>query len=286
MGVATLRWVRRQKIKDETLSAVLLALADAAETTGTCDLSQDAIAKRSGLKERACRNALSMLSALGVIRRQRRGRAAEGGRLPDLITFPLEQQFEIDRETIRMCRKGSEYNRHQDAGKVAGISGTVPVIPESKNDGGPYIARARASSANVGGLISPAGARGSVWLEKASGQWRARLHYEGLTLELGRHECRELAEAECRVHFADIEHASSTKTGTPREPKINPDLESLQGEALCDFLFGKDEEMGRPTGREAERHGVRGQGPGQGFGGGSPHVPKEAAASARAGGRR
>lgn len=267
MSVAVKRWAKRQDIADPTLTAVLMALAGAADTTGTCDLAQAQIARLAAIGERACRNALATLVRLAVIRREKRGAQTSGGRLPDLIHFATERTFSIDGKAVRMCRKGLGSYRHDDAGKVLGVSGTVPVSPTPALPSRPYKERARTSSTDVSDLNSATGARGQVWFDQERGNWRSRLLYEGLKLDLGRHECKELAEAECRVRILDIEHASRTKMGTPREPVSRLHLDSLNGQALCDFLLGADDERDR---REAAGQGVEGTSSLAGFGA-EPH---------------
>ncbi|WP_152048243.1 hypothetical protein [Aureimonas psammosilenae] len=291
LSAAALKWFGRQEVADPTLSAILRALATASKAN-SASITQAEIASLTFLTERAVRSGLKVLEHFQMVSRQSRG-GKKGGRIADEIVLTLERDFTISREEVVAARRSGSTNRiNRNDGAYSTEDGSRNLLPEGEiapkfsEVDGLYIERAGAENLNAAEVEACKEARAKVWLEKASGMWRASLLYEGIRLDLGRHEARDLAEAECRVRLLDIAHTSRSKSGTPRDPKINPALQSLTGEALCDFLFGSDEEMGRPAGREAERTGVRGHSPGQGCGGGSPYDPKEAAASAREGGRR
>ncbi|SKA26444.1 hypothetical protein [Consotaella salsifontis] len=268
MSARVLKWLGRQTINDRTLTTILRTLAEAADKAGCVSLRQDEIASRALITDRAVRSGLNLLEHFGVVNRQSRG-AKKAGRMADLITLAIDRDFAISKEdvsegrrsgctTANYRKRGSgcprEHNRNEiPPGEAALTSEKVPDI---------YIVRARAFNFDAATVKTLKEARARVWKERE--KWRARLTYQGMTLDLGRHECRELAEAECRVRLLDMAHASQAKSGTPREPVINSDLQKLEGEALCDWLDSPHPQDG--PGRAADRPRVRAKSPGGGVG--------------------
>jgi len=64
---------------------VCLAIADRANTDGVTWVSQETLARQTGLSERTVRTALKILEAAEIIRRTRRWKERGGGRTSDLI---------------------------------------------------------------------------------------------------------------------------------------------------------------------------------------------------------
>lgn len=278
MSARTLRWAQRQRVEDATLKAVLLTLGDAADPAATCGLTQAEIARRAGRKERAVRGALSLLARFEVIRREGRGARGLRGRQPDLIILAIERDFDLSKMEIMEarspaseCREMDGSNRHINAGKSVGASGSVPVAPKSENGDRLYRERARAP---INGAPLPPSDVSTVqtssrsWWDRSRSMWRAVVRFEGLEMDLRRFSFRDEAEAACRNAVADIEHASTHKAGLPREPVQHPDLESLNGAALSKWF--DDESIPDITRRTAAGDRVRDQSPDQGYGDGSP----------------
>jgi len=89
-GEATV-WAWAQEITSPTARLVLLCLADHADEDGVCWPSQARIARKTGLSERAVRDALKVLDTdgLGLISRESRNRGAE--RTSDRIVLSLSE---------------------------------------------------------------------------------------------------------------------------------------------------------------------------------------------------
>jgi len=86
--------------------------------------------------------------------------------------------------------------------------------------------------------------------------WRAKLKVDGVEIDLGRHEARDLAEAKIHAMLLEIEFTANHPAGTPVHAKLNPSLQNLQGKELCDFLFGSDLERQQVASRAAGAVGL------------------------------
>ncbi|RWO51025.1 hypothetical protein [Mesorhizobium sp.] len=242
-------WFKRQNIADRTLRAVLAALVSI-EKDGVCRIPHARLAAKVDVAERTVGRSLIAMEALGIIHRTKDREWGKKGRSTDLICLSLDLDFDLSKE--------------------------------DKMSSAPTTCHTRTS------IYGPSGVEihrcvGRVWRDSSRGDWRAILTLDGINLDLGRHEAKDLAEAEIRVAIADIEHAASNPSGTPRNPVVDPSLKSLTGTALCDFLFGSDQDMRRPSGRAADRPGFGGSSPNGGRGGEAP-ASMSRSSSARASG--
>ncbi|MDV6226310.1 hypothetical protein R2G56_08430 [Nitratireductor aquimarinus] len=256
MSKAAREWFKRQKIEDKSLTAILQALAASTED-GVCRITQKKLTSKSGLGERTVRAGISTLEVLGVVHRTKQPGWGKRGRAVDVICLALDLDFDIDREAVLAAKSGK------------GISGKPAGVPHGELSGNfagaPTLSHIRKSIYGDGGAEIHR-CVGRVFFEKDRQLWRAKLKVDGFELDLGRHEAQDLAEAEIRVAIREIEFTAAHPAGTPVHPKLNPSLKNLQGEELCDFLFGSDQEMGRPSGRAAARRGSGRSSPGLGCG--------------------
>lgn len=254
-------WFKRQKIEDDTLRAVLDALTRAADDAGCCTLPQSKIAAQARRKERATRNALGVLERLGVIKRERRSAWGKAGRASDVTLLSMHLDFTLTVPVIQAAR---------DAGAP---SGSLP----ARDAGAPSGSRIMKSIYGNGGAEIHR-CVGRVFFESDRGLWRAKFALDGVDLDLGRHETKDLAEAEIHVCIRDVEHAAAHKSGTPLNPSPDPSLQNLQGAALSDFLFGTETRSGRAAGRMGSGEPF----PGRGCGGEAPASQSDTALPPRA----
>ncbi|WP_157174145.1 hypothetical protein [Nitratireductor indicus] len=194
---------------------------------------------------------------MGVIARSKQSEWGKRGRATDVICLSLDVDFDVSKEDVFAAKSG----------KI--LSGQMSGVPQSQlsgqMSGAPTLSHIRKSIYGDGGAEIHR-CVGRVFFEKDRQLWRAKLKVDGFELDLGRHEAQDLAEAEIRVAIREIEFTAAHPAGTPVHPKLNPSLKNLQGEELCDFLFGSDQEMGRPSGRAAARGGSGRSSPGLGCG--------------------
>lgn len=219
MSAAARKWADRQQVEGRSAALVLRILADAADQAGRCSLPQQTIGRRAGLKERAVRNALATLHAAGLILRERRSAGGRKGRISDLITLPLVGAIDVG-ATGTKCRLQSW---GQPAKKA--VSPTSRKTQQNQRKA-PYIER----YIDAGEPTSPPRSSGRLWFEPGRGKWRARIRLNGADLNLGRFETETEAARALEGALADIRHTSSTKVGTPREPKptrSDLDIETL-----------------------------------------------------------
>lgn len=252
-------------VEDATVRSVLAALARAANAKGECDLTQQKIAEAAGLKERATRNALSLLDRLDVITREKRGAWKQAGRASDVILIALDRDFSITKGDISMARDAASPS------DVMPVNAMGEPARDAASPSGSHIMKS--IYGNDGAEIHRC--VGRVWWDSSRKNWRAVFTLDGVDLDLGRHEAKDLAEAEIRLSIRDVEHTTAHSSGTAVNPVLNPSLQNLEGKALGDFLFGSDEERRSTAGRAADRRGSGGSSP-SGVQGQRPCVASEA----------
>lgn len=254
-------WFKRQKIEDDTLRAVLDALTRAADDAGCCTLPQSKIAAQARRKERATRYALAALERLDVIKRERRGAWKRAGRASDVTLLSLHLDFTLTMPVIKAARDAASPSGSLPARDAASPSGSHIMKSIYGNDG-----------AEIHRCV------GRVWWDSSRENWRAIFTLDGVDLDLGRHESKDLAEAEIHVHIREVEHAAAHKAGTPLDPSPNSSLQNLQGAALADFLFGPVQRSVRAAGRMGSGEPF----PGRGCGGEAPASRSDTALPPRA----
>jgi hypothetical protein len=249
-------WLRRQVVEDPTVRSVLAALARASNAKGECDLTQQKIAEASGLKERATRNALSLLDRFGVITREKRGAWKQAGRASDVILIALDRDFTISKGDISMARDAASPS------DVMPVNAMGEPARDAASPSGSHIMKS--IYGNDGAEIHRC--VGRVWWDSSRQNWRAIFTLDGVDLDLGRHEAKDLAEAEIRLSIRDVEYTAVHRSGSPVDPVLDPSLQKLEGKALGDFVFGSDQDRWQEATRAAGRRGSGGSSPGQGCG--------------------
>lgn len=133
MSAVARKWAGHQKIADQTILAVLRALAWGADKgTGNCRKSQADLAREAGVTDRAVRAALTVLERLEIVARQARSKG-KYGRTTDLIILSLDRNFDVSRAAIRAMRKSQKSSLQPERGsgkrKVCNRN-EVPLQPE------------------------------------------------------------------------------------------------------------------------------------------------------------
>ncbi len=235
-------WLKRQKIDDKGLMSILGVLASV-EQDGVCQITQPRIAEKMDVADRTVRRLLATLEALGVVHRSKQSEWGKRGRASDLIYLSLDLDFNISREAILSAKSGDGLTGQNGqcpnghfAAKLSGAPTTSHIMKRIYGKDG----------AEIHSCV------GRVFFENDRQLWRAKLKLDGVELDLGRHEARDLAEAEIYVSIQEIEFTVAHPAGTPIHPKINPSLQDLQGASLADFLFGTDQKR---ASRAADRMG-------------------------------
>lgn len=104
MSKLALAWYRRQRVEDQSASAVLQVLARLHFESAELFPSQKTIAERAQLSYRTVWSALRLLAHFGII--TRKARFKEGmGRTSDVISLTLARDFTITKAAIRTARK-------------------------------------------------------------------------------------------------------------------------------------------------------------------------------------
>ncbi len=244
-------WLKRQQIDDKALKEILEGLVAVADN-GVCQITQMRLAKKVGMSDRNIRRCLTVLEALGIIDRSKQTEWGKKGRSTDLIFLSVDRDFNLSKETISAAKSGNGLTGQMSSVTQEALTGQMSAAPTSSS-----LYRYNTSKSVGDSSVCT----GRVFYEKGRELWRAKLKFEGLDLDLGRHETEDLAWAEINVAIHDIEFALAHPVGTPVNPKINSSLKSISGKALCDFLVG----FNKPTAIQSEpRSGS------MGFGGSSP----------------
>ena len=98
-------WMKRQRIADATLKAVVRAIAWSADKGGgECRAAQSDLAEEASMTDRAVRAALVVLERLEIVQRKSRSKG-KYGRTTDLITLSMERNFDVSRGAILAVRK-------------------------------------------------------------------------------------------------------------------------------------------------------------------------------------
>lgn len=95
MSGHVLGWAAKASAGDPTAKAVLMVLAEAADTAGIVFLGQDTIAERCDTRRETVNRAIKRLEERGLLSRKRRNRA-DGSRTSDLIHLSLCDDMQRD----------------------------------------------------------------------------------------------------------------------------------------------------------------------------------------------
>ncbi|RWO83151.1 MAG: hypothetical protein EOS18_06050 [Mesorhizobium sp.] len=97
-------WAARQRVADQTITAVMRAVAWAADKgTGQCRQSQSVLAVEAGLTDRSVRAALVVMERLEIIVRRPQSKG-KYGRATDVILLALDRNFDISRAAVTAIR--------------------------------------------------------------------------------------------------------------------------------------------------------------------------------------
>ena len=236
MSKAARQWLSRQHVAGASQNLVLRVLADAADKDGCVKLSQKIIADRAGLGERTARRALDAIEASGILRREHRSAGGRKGRITDLIFLNLDgepwvQPAKMAANNVGATGKSGRLQSWVQPAKMA-VAPTNDPEPEKPNKNN--ASRARGCSIYTSPDELSARTSGRVWFEKSRGTWRARVRHDGIELDLGRFDTEPDAARALEGALSDIEHATSTKAGTPREPR--PSRTDLDVATISDAL--------------------------------------------------
>ncbi len=242
MSSTALKWAKRQVIEDRRLKDLLSELCRCADDRGLCEITQATIAVSLGITDRTMRNLLPILEDLGVIARTRQQASQKRGRAADRVALSLDEDFTLTKEQImgvkRMGPTGNIF-RLNERDQPENISAG----PKSENDDRLY--RERARGVIVG--ISPPESHSSVSVsthvrfDRGRSKWRASIKVDGVTMDLGRFDSQQEADAFAGQAEADVRRTSQYKAGTPSFPVIPPSKANMTSPALGHWLFGDDD---------------------------------------------
>lgn len=232
MSASAVKWARKQVVEDRSMRQILDAIAKLAKGS-VCEVLQSKIWGEAGLKERAARNALNLLEEFKMIDRSRRSDWAKLGRPADTIRLSVERNFHLTKETIMSARSSGPTGTHawdqpaEDAG-----------APKHQNADPLYKARARSVLVETSTKSISISTR--VRFDGQRKKWRAALTVLALTMELGRFDTEDEAEAYAVQSEADVRRTSTMKAGTPSFPIFDPSKANIDAPELGAWLFGDD----------------------------------------------
>ncbi|TIY09722.1 MAG: hypothetical protein E5V16_16295 [Mesorhizobium sp.] len=127
-------WAARQRVADQTITAVMRAVAWAADKgTGQCRQSQSVLAVEAGLTDRSVRAALAVMERLEIIVRRPQSKG-KYGRATDVILLALDRNFDISRAAvtaIRLSLKTSLQPEPPSGSKKTRNRKLLPLQPEA-----------------------------------------------------------------------------------------------------------------------------------------------------------
>lgn len=194
MSAAARKWLSTVPVKGASVRMILGVLADAADKNGRCNLSQAVIAHRAGVAEITVRRTLASIEEAGLIRREHRSAGGKKGRIVDLIHLNISWV-----QPIKMI-----------------VAPTPSAQAKKTNKNNASRARARIYTSQEKAQTLPSG---RVWFEKRRATWRARVRLDGVDLDLGRFPTETEAAHALEGALADIEHAGTHRSGSPRSPR-------------------------------------------------------------------
>lgn len=98
-------WLKRQRIADASLKAVVRAIAWSADKGGgECRAAQSDLAEEASMTDRAVRAALVVLERLEIVQRKSRSKG-KYGRTTDLVVLALDRNFDVSKASIRAVRR-------------------------------------------------------------------------------------------------------------------------------------------------------------------------------------
>jgi hypothetical protein len=212
-----------------------------ADKKGVCEISQPTIAMRSGLKDRAVRNAVLLLESFEVITRQRNRNWSKRGRAADVIALATDRDFTLTKDKIMSFRSmGPTGTRCRiiAADQPAPDAGA----PTKKNAPTVYKERARSVEIeiSVGKSSFPCSTR--VRFDRGRAKWRALLTVSGITMDLGRFDTQAEADAYACQAEADVRRTSTAKVGAPSFPLVSFSRAKMIAPTLGGWLFGDESE--------------------------------------------
>lgn len=222
MSAAARQWLSRLNVGGASQRLVLGVLADAADKAGRCNVSQLVIAQKTSLSEITVRRALSSLQDASIIRREHRSAGGKTGRVADLIQLNMGGNGWV--QPVKMI--GNDGGATGKSRRLQTVVQPVKMIVAPRISQKPKNAikttpRARADVYNTSPSEIQPRTSGRVWFEKSRDTWRARVRLDGVELDLGRFPTEAEAASALQGALADIEHADSHPTGTPRQPQPN-----------------------------------------------------------------
>ena len=113
MSILAMTWAWGLMDLDQSQTLVLLALADAANDDGVCWPSQAEIGRKARLKDRAVRNQIRSLEAMGLVSVS--SRSTSQGRKTNVYRLNVGCDFSLRSKQLAR-NAGWGPNRHRDAG--------------------------------------------------------------------------------------------------------------------------------------------------------------------------
>ncbi|MDP8250083.1 hypothetical protein KHQ08_12615 [Pseudochrobactrum algeriensis] len=248
-------WLKRQKIDDKSLNTILVGLV-ASSVGGVCQITQMRLAKKVGMSERHVRRGLSALEALEVIDRSKQSEWGKRGRSTDTIYLSLDLDFNLPKDVILSAKNNAALTGH--------LSGAAHGVLSGQMSGAPTISYIRKNIYGDDGALHHR-CIGRIWWDSNRELWRSMLTVDGEELDLGRHETKDLAEAEINVAICDLEFCFSRPAGTPVDPQVDPFLKSLTGKCLCEFVLGRSKHAVNQNDPRSGSSGSGGLSPSQEF---------------------